>query len=169
MPKEKRKNRGGRPAKHGGYSLVAGNLAQQYPHLQQYLREVREGLIEHLGGEDKLTTPQELLVNSIVSKLTITRLIEIFVERTSPFDLEQLKHDPAVLVLQPALGISYLSFCNSIDKALERLGLRKEDLPPKDIDLVEYVEQTKAGMAENQARTSQDEREGAGKGDGGGS
>jgi len=146
MTKEKPRSKGGRKPLHGGYSLLPARLAMQYPQLQRYLRQIRKDLIDHAGGPDKMTAPQEVLVNSIVNKLVVCRLIEIFIQRTSPFDLSQLKKAPPVLSLQPALGINYLAFSNSIDRGLALLGLEKPKhmTDPLVIDILREDERAKA-------------------------
>jgi hypothetical protein len=71
-PNLENKKRKGRPPLHGGYSLMvrAGELPKRRTYLQA-------SLISDLGAtEADLTMAERILVNSIVSKLSVIRCIE---------------------------------------------------------------------------------------------
>jgi len=82
-----RKSRRGRPPKHGGYSLLTkGELPENRQYLRTYLTDVREGLIRDLGPkEENLTTAQLVLIDRVITKLGIIRLIEEHVKEKGIF------------------------------------------------------------------------------------
>lgn len=61
----------------------------------------------------------------IISRLSICRLIEVYIEKYGAFRGDRLNKDK-ILELEPALGQNYLAFSNSIDRALIALGLNKK-------------------------------------------
>jgi len=137
----KGKRRPGRPPRHGGYSLVARDeLLREHPYLKQYLRDTREGLIRDIAvTEDELTEQQRLLIDRLISKLAVCRLIEVYVEKFGIFRRDRLKNDK-VLELEPAMGVNYLAFSNAIDRALAILGIEKRKAE-KVIDLKAYLKE----------------------------
>jgi hypothetical protein len=154
--KETKKPRRGRPPKHGGYSLIhRDQLIKNYPQLRRYLEDTRTGLVRDVAGsEDGLSEQQRIMIDRIISRLSICRLIEIYIEKYGAFRRDRLKRFQ-VLELEPALGLNYLAFSNSIDRALIALGLNKKQASEV-LDLGRYVEE-KYGKAKE---------EGQGKGEG---
>jgi hypothetical protein len=68
------------------------------------------------------------MIDRIISKLAICRLIELYVERYGAFPERKIKGKVVVrLKLVPCLGVNYLAFSNSIDRALIALGLTKKE------------------------------------------
>lgn len=139
--KTERKSKLGRPPKHGGYSLIhRDQLIKNYPQLRRYLEDARTGLIRDVAGtEDQLSEQQRILIDRIISRLSICRLIEIYIEKYGAFRRDRLKRFQ-VLELEPALGQNYLAFSNSIDRALIALGLNKKKADEV-LDLGRYVEE----------------------------
>ena len=125
-PKKKKKARLGRPPKHGGYSLIVRDeILKDHPYVRRYLQDCRDGLVENVAGsEDWLTEQQRIMIDRIISRLSICRLIEVYIEKYGAFQRDRLKKDK-ILELEPALGQNYLAFSNSIDRALIALGLNK--------------------------------------------
>lgn len=125
------KLRTGRPAKHGGYSLITrGDMLNRNPHLRAYLTEVREGLIRDFGPrEENLTTAQRALINHTISKLGVLRLIEEHVQKNGIFRGEDLN---------PALGKFWLAASNSLRLDLMALGIttRKGE---EELSLEKYI------------------------------
>ena len=117
--KKKGKPRRGRPAKHGGYSLIyRDKLIKENPHLRLYLQDCRDGLVQDVAGsEEALSEQQRIMIDRIISRLSICRLIEIYVEQRGLF-----KKDALI----DAIGKNYLAFCGQIDRALVALGLSKK-------------------------------------------
>jgi hypothetical protein len=150
QPKGHKKAKLGRPPKHGGYSLIhRDQLIKNYPQLRRYLEEVREGLIRDVAStEDQLSEQQKVMIDRIISRLSICRLIEIYIEKYGAFRRDRLKRFQ-VLELEPALGQNYLAFSNSIDRALIALGLDKKKANEA-LDLGRYVEE-KYGKAKESA------------------
>jgi hypothetical protein len=134
--KKGKKARRGRPVKHGGYSLIARDeLLKQHPKLRQYLEDTRVGLVKDVAGsEDQLSEQQRVMIDRIISRLSICRLIEVYIEKYGIFRRDKLKRFH-VLELEPALGLNYLAFSSSIDRALVNLGLSKK---PGDAALAPY-------------------------------
>jgi len=133
------KTKRGRPVKHGGYSLIARDeLLKQHPRLRQHLELTRAGLIKDVAGtEDQLSEQQRIMIDRIISRLSICRLIEVYIEKYGAFRRDQLKRFQ-VLELEPALGQNYLAFSNSIDRALIALGLNKKQ-GDETLDLKAYI------------------------------
>jgi len=125
---ERRKT--GRPFKHGGYSLILkGELAKESPRLLQYLQDSRDGLVRDVAGSEKdLSEQQRIMIDRIVSRLSICRLIEIYVEKWGAFKRGDKAQQGKGLELEPCLGTNYLAFSNSIDRALIALGLERKVL-----------------------------------------
>lgn len=125
--KKSKKSKRGRPPKHGGYSLIhRDELLKQHPQLRQYLEDSRAGLIRDVAGsEDQLSEQQRVMIDRIISRLSICRLIEVYIEKYGAFRRGRLKRFQ-VLELEPALGLNYLAFSNSIDRALIALGLDRK-------------------------------------------
>lgn len=161
MTERKRKAKIGRPMKHGGYSLVhKDELIKENPRLRQYLEACREGFIEDLGGEENLSEMQRVMIDRIISRLAICRLIEIYVEKYGAFRRDRLKRDK-VLELEPALGNNYLAFSNSIDRALIALGLERRAGDSETVDLGKYIQ----GGAESGKAERSGPEEGQGQGE----
>jgi hypothetical protein len=174
MPRKqigRHKKKIGRPLKHGGYSLILKDeLVKEHPRLREYLQDSRDGLIQDVAGaEDALSEQQRIMIDRIISRLSICRLIEIYIEKYGAFRRDQIKRHK-ILELEPALGQNYLAFSNSIDRALIALGLNKK-AASEVLDLGRYIElkdQAKAkagGKAGKQAQPDQPDRQGGG-GDG---
>jgi len=125
----------GRPAiKHGGYSLMvrSGDLPERRSYLRTYLTRVRAGLIRDLGPtEEDLSTAEVILVDRIVSKLSILRCVEEHVREVGVFDKGG--------ELVPVLGRNYLSWANSIRLDLQALGIDKR-AGADVLDLGRYLE-----------------------------
>ncbi|MBA7496140.1 hypothetical protein ES702_06738 [subsurface metagenome] len=127
--------------KHGGYSLIAKDeVFENNPRIRIYLEECRAGLVRDIAGsEDQLSQQQSILIDRIISKLGICRLIEAYVEKYGILRRDRLK-DNQILELEPALGVNYLAFSNSIDRALIALGLNKKKRDGV-IDLKQYAKE----------------------------
>jgi len=136
-----KKTRRGRPPKHGGYSLIhKDELIKEHPRLRQYLEDCRAGLVRDIAGsEDQLSEQQRIMIDRIISRLAVCRLIEIYIEKFGAFRKDKIKRFQ-VLELEPALGKNYLSFCAQIDRALIALGLNKKQ-SEETLDLGRYVEE----------------------------
>jgi len=149
------KHKTGRPYKHGGYSLILKDkLIKEHPRLRQYLEDTRIGLIQDVAGsEDQLSEQQRIMIDRIISRLSICRLIEIYIEKYGAFRRDRLKRFQ-VLELEPALGQNYLAFSNSIDRCLIALGLNKKQ-SSEILDLGRYV-------AEKYGKAKEGEEEGKG-------
>jgi len=112
------KKKGGRPPVHGGYSLMvrAGELPKRRTTLRAYLSQVRQGLITDLGPhEEDLTTAQGVLVDRVVSLLSIVRCIEEHVREKGVFKAGELA---------PVLAHSYTTYSAELRRVLETLGIR---------------------------------------------
>ena len=134
---KKKKGKMGRPIKHGGCSIeLKDELLQKHPAVRTYLRDTRAGLIRDIAGDEaSLSEQQRILIDRIISKLLILRVIELWVERSGIWRRDKLKRYQ-VLELEPALGLNYLAYSNSVDRALKLLGIHKQ---AKDMKVV-YLE-----------------------------
>jgi len=133
MTESKRNKRIGRPPKHGGFSIVyKDEHLKRHPKLREYLQDARAGLVRDIAGsEDNLTEQQRIMINMIISRLSIVRLIETYVEANGAFNGDSLKG---------CLGQSYLAFSNSIDRALVNLGLDRKAADDV-LDLDTYIKE----------------------------
>jgi hypothetical protein len=111
--------------------------------IRRYLEDVRAGLVADISGgaEDDLSEQQRVMINMIINRLAICRLIETYCERYGVFRKDVLKRKK-ILELEPALGMNYLAFSNSVDRALIALGLGRKG--EKVLDLTDYVRQADA-------------------------
>ena len=112
------KKKGGRPPIHGAYSLMvrAGELPKRRTVLRAYLSQVRQGLIADLGPrEEDLTTAQGVLVDRVVSLLSIVRCVEEHVRETGVFKGRELA---------PVLAKCYCTYSAELRRVLETLGIR---------------------------------------------
>jgi len=148
-PKLKGKSRLGRPPKHGGYSLIVKDeILKDHPRIRQYLQDCRDGLVRDVAGsEDQLTEQQRILIDRIISRLSICRLIEIYIEKYGAFRRDRLKRQK-ILELEPALGQNYLAFSNSIDRALNLLGIEKREVTGKILTPAELAKVVDLEVAE---------------------
>lgn len=115
--KKKPTGKPGRPPRHGGYSIMnRGDLLERRPYVRAYLTGIREGLIRDMGPrEQDLTTAQLALVNHVISKLGVLRLIEEHIQAQGVFTSAGL--------LDPALGKFWLAASNSLRLDLMALGI----------------------------------------------
>lgn len=143
MAKSKRKHAQIRPKRHGAYSfLVRGELPQHRAYLLRYLSECRHGLIDDLGGSEKLSTAQTILIDRVIGKLGISRLIE-----------EHCKETGAIIgkELAPVLKQSYLAYSNSLRLdllALQGLNEKGTDRALSPLEYIEAFDKRKAKEAE---------------------
>ena len=154
--KSKKKNRRGRPPLHGGYSLIHRDaLLKEQPRIRQYLEVVRAGLVADVAGsEDGLSEQQRVMIDRIISRLAICRLIEAYCEKHGVFRRDMLKRKK-ILELEPALGQNYLAFSNSIDRALVALGLDRKHVEAP-LDLGRYIDAKTKEAKEPEARPDKD-------------
>jgi hypothetical protein len=97
--------------------VKAGELPRQRTYLRAYLQAARDGLIEDLGPrEEDLTTAQRVLVDRAISKLSVVRCIEEHVKEEGVFRGRELS---------PVMAKSYITYCESIRRDLEALGISK--------------------------------------------
>jgi hypothetical protein len=146
--------RRGRPPKHGGYSLIHRDaLLKEHPEIRRYLQDCRDGLVRDVAGtEEGLSEQQRIMIDRIISRLSICRLVETYIEKFGPFRRDRIRREK-VLELEPALGVNYLAFSNSIDRALVNLGLNKRQASEA-LDLGRYIaafDEKKAKEAKAQA------------------
>lgn len=151
---EKKKGKPGRPRKHGAYSInIRDDELKSHPRIRQYLEATRQGLVRDVAGsEENLSEQQRILIDRIISKLSIMRLIEVYIEKTGIFRRDKLLQDDGILELEPALGMNYLAFSNSVDRALKILGIHKKDADDV-LDLETYIKQR-----DGEEQTSQDKK-----------
>lgn len=154
----------GHPVKHGAYSLaIQDALLKKNPRVTRYLVDTRAGLVRCVGGsEDALSEQQRVMIDRIISKLAICRLIELYVERYGAFPTRTVKGKTIVrLELVPCLGVNYLAFSNSIDRALIALGLTKKEAE-RVLTPLEIAAEIDAEEAESQAAKAKETATGGG-------
>ena len=158
MTATRAKKRGGRPPIHGAYSLMvrAGELPKRRTVLRAYLGHVRQGLIADLGPrEEDLTTAQAVLVDRVVSLLSIVRCIEEHTRETGVFKGRELA---------PVLAKCYCTYSAELRRVLETLGIRgtaaERVLTP--LEIAAEIDREKAGAQGGplSARAGQASRDG---------
>ncbi len=125
----------GRPLVHGGYSvrppgdLVKGRAKKR---LRRYLSSFRSQLIGDIAGdEEKLTAAQLVLIDRATAKLTIIRMIELYIMGAGPFE------EPGQL--RPVLIFPFLKYTDSLRADLLALGIKRQD-HEKPLTLAELAE-----------------------------
>lgn len=94
----------------------SGELPKRRTALRAYLSQVREGLIHDLAASEVgLTTAQRVLVDRVVSLLSIVRCIEEHTRETGVFKGRELA---------PVLAKSYCTYSAELRRVLETLGIR---------------------------------------------
>lgn len=166
----------GRPIKHGGYSLaIRDQVLKENPRVTRYLVDTRAGLVKDVAGsEDALSEQQRVMIDRIISKLAICRLIELYVEKHGAFPQIKVRGKTIVkMELHACLGINYLAFSNAIDRALVALGLNKKQaetvLSPLEIAAeidAEKEKRAKSTVAKARRDPGQETRTPAGEGEG---
>ena len=112
--------------------------------IQRYLKEIEKGLIADLGGPDKMTTAQEILVRSVIQAYGVLLLASAYTQRYSILKPDQARK--GILELQPCLSHQFIAFMNSIRQNLALLGIQRKEIE-EPLDLKTYVE-TKYGKDE---------------------
>ena len=112
----------GRPIIHGGYSvrppreLISGRGGKR---LRLYVNRIRGQIAEDLGGEDRMTGGQLLVLDRVTSKLLLIRLIELYITEAGPWE------KPGTL--RPVLAGPYLAFSRSLLDDLRLLGIERRE------------------------------------------
>jgi len=134
------------PYRHAAYSfLTTGQLPKDRKYLGKYLEETRDGLIHDNGPrEEDLPAAKRILIDQIVTNLGALRLIQEAVREAG------VLQNPTGF-LHPALSTHYLSWLNSIVRALALLGVerRQQDEGPSWAEVVAEVK------AERQAQDAE--------------
>jgi len=114
-----------KPVKHGIYAwLESARIAPSirgYRRIRKYLRRVQEDLIQSLGGNERVTIQQRLLIDSAVRVLGVILLTWAFIERGGPMRPDSL--EKGVLEFQPAVSKELLTASNVLRQNLLALGL----------------------------------------------
>ena len=125
---------------HGIYSwLKSGRInpsVRGYKKLQRYLEDVEANLINCLGGPDKVTAGQEILVKGTIEAYGVILLASIYCKKEGILRPDMF--EKGVIELQPVLGKQLLSFLNTVRLNLICLNLTEgkvEDI----VDLQTYV------------------------------
>lgn len=117
--------------------------------MQKILETLEGAMADELGGWERITPQQEILLRATIKSYGVVLLTELFVNKYSPLRPDLAK--AGVLQYQPVLEKSYLSFLNAIRLNLEKLfpnGLSRK--AEDTLDLGRYIAQ-KDKEAEEQA------------------
>jgi hypothetical protein len=174
--KIKGNRRRGRPPKSGAYSPICREeFLEEYPEIRRDIQGARDGLIEDRLAksrgktEDDLTAAERLMIDRQVSKLAVSRQIEVYLRRHGILRRDQLK---ARQVLEPEpILLFWLNLQNSLDRGLVALGLEPPKRGESDVlDLGRYLaekdaeKQSQAGQGGGQASGKDSEAEARRKG-----
>lgn len=151
----KGKRKPGRPAIHGGYSVeYRDKIMEKYPALGQYLRYAREDMIDDLKLRGPVSSGQRLLVDQVINRLKICRVLELYMEQYGVLrrDLIEKKKDLAPL----SICDLWLSTRNGIRGDLVALGLH-ESVQARVIELtpLEYAKAFDEAKAKDQAKDAE--------------
>jgi hypothetical protein len=135
----------GRPPVHAGYSPACrAEIVGKNKELQRYLRDCREGLVLDLGKtEADLSEGQRILVDRIISKLSLTRVLELSLAKHGIFKKDAGK----TLEAEPVTSL-WLSVNNGIRADLSLLGIERRDHGDGVIDFKKYIEIKKSESGE---------------------
>ena len=148
--KKTQKRRIGRPPKHYGYSLPIhrDGIIAEHPELRQWLQGCRDGLIDNLGGvEDELTQAQQIIVDRVISKLSMVRLIEIYLAKNGILRRDRVQEK--ILEAEPIVQI-WLQVNNAIRSDLQILGIDKRQIEsePTLADIIREHDEAQAKRAQ---------------------
>lgn len=117
------KRKGGRKPVHGAYALIkkGRNVPAQYRSVARFLGATREGLIEDLGGDERITTAQRVLVDRAICALGVVSLVEKFIR-----DKGYLIGDRIPAFLLHDLSHRFLSWDRKLEATLVNLGLERK-------------------------------------------
>jgi len=151
-----RKRKAGRPVKSGAWSVVnRDELVARYPEVQRFLRDTRQGLVRDVAGEEEnLSEMQRILIDRIISKLAVCRVVECYLEKHGILRRDRLEKDK-VLELEPAL-VQWAALDRNIKDALALLGIKKREAEVF-LTVAEMAGAIKAERAENRPEVPQDE------------
>ena len=109
--------------------------------VKQALEEFEAGIIEELGGMDKVTPQQLILIHSTKKALGVILLAELYINKAGLFRPDQLKR--GVLQFHPVLEKSIGSFYNMVRLNLTALfpgGLSQK--AEEALNLGKYINET---------------------------
>ena len=138
------KKKSGGQVKHGAYCLIKrGQMpsGRGYTKVKQYVDELEESLIQELGGHERTTPQQRILLESVLKAYQIQVLIELWINKVGPIDAKKFNVKKE-LNLHPILGKSYLSFQNSVRLGLEKLFPNGFERKEAAFNLPEYIDKT---------------------------
>jgi len=151
--------------KHGIYAwLENARIAPSirgYRRIRKYLRQVQGDLIQSLGGNERVTPQQRLLIDSSIRMLGVILLGWSFIERAGPMRPDSLAN--GILEFQPVVSKELIAASNVLRQNLIALGL--ESKAADEIwDLRHYLElKAKEKNAEFRDERSQDKKNGVGQ------
>ena len=100
--------------------------------IQRYLREIKRDLVADLGGPERLTAAQEILVEGTIQAYGVLLLAGAYTSKHSILRPDAIAR--GIIELQPVLGKQYIAFLNVIRMNLVVLGLDRkkgDDLTPE--------------------------------------
>jgi hypothetical protein len=134
------------PIVHGGYSkFPLRAIGRKNGHIWRYIQAVRETYISDLTagqGEEALTAGQRILLDRLIQKISIVRIIENSLRPVGIFQ--------AGLEIRGVLNFWRL-MNDSIRQDIATLGLKRIPPEPKDISLEAIVEEYKEKSKEEKA------------------
>ena len=122
--------------KHGVVTwLKAGKISPSvrgFRRIQRYLREIKSDLVTDLGGPERLTAAQEILVEGTIQAYGVLLLAGAYTSKHSILRPDAVSK--GIIELQPVLGKQFIAFLNVIRMNLAALGLERRqpaDLTPE--------------------------------------
>lgn len=137
--------------KHGVYLWLKSGIISPsirgHKRIQKFLRDTEQELLRDMGGQNRVTMAQQILIQSTMQAYGIYLLMQAWVSGHSI--IREDLAEKGILELQPMLGKSFLSYMNTIRQNLQVLGLdnQAERLPltPKAIEAEIIQEKKKDG------------------------
>jgi hypothetical protein len=166
MPEKSKKiRRRGRPPRHGIYSpVLREEFLRENPEVQRYIQAARDGLVRDqlakVGGrtEDDLSAGQVLMIDRLVSRIALSRQIEVYLRRHNILRRDRLNQQ--ILEAEPICQF-WLQLQNSIDRGSGMLGIDIQRAAEQVEDIREYAKkkyggQDDAGKGEGQGKAETD-------------
>jgi hypothetical protein len=107
--------------------------------LQRYLEDIEKELIDDLGGQERVSAGQEILIKATVEAYGVIILSSMYCKKEGILRPDMA--EKGVIELQPVLGKQFLAFMNTIRQNLLALNLTEGQAKEK-LDYEKYVEET---------------------------
>jgi hypothetical protein len=141
-------------SKHGIYFwLKSGRInpsVRGHKKLQRYLEDVEADLINCLGGPEKVSAGQEILIKGTIEAYGVILLASMYCKKEGILRPDMF--EKGVIELQPVLGKQLLSFLNTVRLNLISLNLNQGKVEEV-LDLQRYLKENYGGDKDDGEKT----------------